>query len=326
MRLAFCFLLVLQIGTTSETLKDWAEWVSEGTALRSAGNDLAAVQAFRQALAAAKGGAPITDRQRVGILDGLASAYADLGLYVEADRTYRQALAILEKNGSVGSLDYAIVAGGMAVLPTFSGGHAEIITLLRESIAANGKTGSVRDLIVVRNCLADILIADKRYQEAETLLLVSQTDLVGVDSSHSLLLANCLNSLAAVYFSEGQYAKSVDINLKSIRSLEATLGAKHPGLIVPYNNIGNSYVRMGRLNDALLSFERATALCVGSFGQDRVWCGGVFENYAVVLRKLGKKRAAKELETQGQEIERAADRRNGVGATISVNALRSGAR
>jgi tetratricopeptide (TPR) repeat protein len=322
MRLAFCFLLVLEMGSARESVKAWTEWVSEGTALRSAGNDLAAVQAFREALAAAKG-FPVTDRQRVGILDGLASAYADLGLYNESEHTYRQALAIVEKSEGVNSLNYAILAGGMAVLPTLTGNHAEIITLLSASIAANAQTGPVRDLIVVRNCLADILIADKRYQEAETLLLDSQSDLVRVDSSHSLLVGNCLNSLAVVYFSLGQYAKSVEFNLKSIRFLEASQGAKYPGLIVPYNNMGNSYVKMGRLNDALFTFERAAALCGESFGRDRAYCGSVLENYEVVLRRLGRKREAKVLQARSRQIERAADRLDGVGTTISVNALRS---
>lgn len=49
----------------------------------------------------------------------------------------------------------------------------------------------------------------------------------------------------------------------------------------------------------------------------------LLKNYAHVLRKLGHRREAKQLETQGQVIKQEAIRRNGLGATINVTALRS---
>lgn len=49
----------------------------------------------------------------------------------------------------------------------------------------------------------------------------------------------------------------------------------------------------------------------------------LLENYAVVLRKLGRKREAKKFQAEGLQIERASNRRNGVGSTIRVTALRS---
>ena len=48
----------------------------------------------------------------------------------------------------------------------------------------------------------------------------------------------------------------------------------------------------------------------------------LLKNYALVLRKLGRKREAKRFETQGQLIQRATVRRNGIGSMIDVTTLR----
>jgi tetratricopeptide (TPR) repeat protein len=109
-------------------------------------------QAFRRALLLAEG-ASAGERRLVGIYDALASAYANAGQYAEFEHEYQRALALTEKNQGRQSLDYALLVAGVAVLPTQMGNRDRVLELLREAIAANGRSGSARDLAIVRGCL-----------------------------------------------------------------------------------------------------------------------------------------------------------------------------
>jgi hypothetical protein len=80
---------------------------------------------------------------------------------------------------------------------------------------------------------------------------------------------------------------------------------------------------MRRFEYAELTLQHALNVCKKTLGENHPDYAVLLKNYAVVLRKLGRKREAKEFKERGQKIERAANRRNGVGSTINVTALRS---
>jgi len=101
------------------------------------------------------------------------------------------------------------------------------------------------------------------------------------------------------------------------------LGNEHPSLVAPLNNLATTYLKMSRFDDAELTLQHAINVCKKTLGENHPDYAVVLKNYAVVLRKLDRKREAKKFKEQGQQIEQAANRRNGVGATVSVTALRS---
>jgi len=322
MKLVLCVLLLLaQLSATSETPKSWSDWVSEGMTLGVAGHNLAAALAFRQALTTAEG-SQISDRQLVAIYDDLASAYADAGQYLESEYAYRRGLTIVERSEGRSSLDYALLLASMSRLPTHSGNRDETVALLREAVARHLQSASARELAVLRASLAEIFIDRKMYDEAEKLLLDSQSDLARLGTWRPAVQADLMNSLGELRFYQGLYDESIDLNVKSLRFLESTVSVNHPWLIVPLNNLAVSYTKIGRLNDAHLTYKRAISVCEQSLGSDHPNCGSLLQNSAVVLRKLGHKREAKDAEARGREIQRASLRRAGVGATIDVAAFR----
>jgi hypothetical protein len=79
---------------------------------------------------------------------------------------------------------------------------------------------------------------------------------------------------------------------------------------------------MKRFDDAELTLQRAIDVCKNTLGGNHPDYAVILKNYSVVLRMLGRKREAKKFQTQGQQIEQASNRRNGVGSTISVTSLR----
>jgi tetratricopeptide (TPR) repeat protein len=132
-----------------------------------------------------------------------------------------------------------------------------------------------------------------------------------------------LNGLGALRLDQGRYDESADLYRESLRLLEDTLGDEHPSLVLPFNDLALSYLKLGRLAGAELTLQRAMAICSTTLGENHPAHGALLENYAVALRKLGRKREAKAFAARSQQIARASRSRNGVGSKISVNALRS---
>jgi len=323
MRLALCiFLLTVRICQASEPSRAWSDWVSEGKALRSAGNYFAAAHAFREALAIADH-SDIDERQLVVLHHALAAACAGAGQFAESEAEYRRALALVEMAEGRGSLHYAILLGDIAILPAQTGNRDEVIGLLRQAIAVNARIGSAEDIWVARERLADILTGEKRYQDAEPLLLEALADLAKQKAPAPALLAAGLNNLAVLRFHQERYKESVDLQQQSIRIYETALGKENPSLVSALNNLAITYVKMEDFEDAEGTLQRAIDVCGKTLGKDHLNYAALLENYAVVLRKLGRKREAKKFKTKADQIEQAFLRRNGVGATISVSALRS---
>jgi tetratricopeptide (TPR) repeat protein len=318
----FMILLAVRICHASEPSKGWNDWFSEGKAVFNSGNYSAAARAFREAVGIAEH-SDVTDRQLVELHGALAGAYAEAGQFAESEGEYRCALALVEKAEGRRSLKYAFLLARMAILPTQTGNRDEVIALLREAIAAHVRVGYTENITVIRECLAQILRKEKRYQEEEPLLLDALADLTKQKEANPALMSAALNNLAVLRFDQERYEESINLQEQSIRVLEMASGKEHPSLVAPLNDLATAYIRVGRFDDADVTYRRAIDICRRTLGEDHVAYGVLLRNYAFVLRKLGHRREAKKMETQGQMIQRAVNRRNGVGATISVTALRS---
>jgi tetratricopeptide (TPR) repeat protein len=323
MRLVFCILLLaVRSGQSRETPKGWSDWLSEGQTLSHTGNYSAAAHAFREALATAER-LRIDDRRLVELHYALAVAYAEAGQFAESEGEYRHALALVVKVEGQASLNYAVLLADMAILPTQTGSREEVIALLRRVIAANAQTRSIKNITVIRECLARILRSEKRYQEEEPLLQEAVADLIKQKAADPALLGAAFNNLAVLRFDQERYHESVDLQLESIRVWETALGKEHPSLVAPLNDLATTYLKLERLGDADLTYRRAISICRKTLGENHLEYAVLLKNYSVVLRRLGHKREAKKIESQGREIQQAVNRRNGVGSTISVTALRS---
>ena len=325
MKPIFAICLVSFVAWTMEARESapgWTNLVSEGKALTLTGNYSAAAQAFRQALTAAEG-ANAGERSLVEIHDALASVYAEAGRYAESEHEYRRALALTEKSQGRLSLDYALLTASMAVLPTQMGNREAVGPLMGEAIIANRESGRNRELAIIRICLAQILLDAKSYAEAESLLLDAQGDLAALKTKNPGLAAELLNELGVLRFEQGRYKESVELDSASLHLFQDAMGEAHPALIGPLNNLALSYLKLGRLNEAEVTLRHAMGVCSKTLGEDHATYGALLESYAVVLHKLDRKREAKAASTRSQQIRCASQRRNGVGATISVAALRS---
>jgi tetratricopeptide (TPR) repeat protein len=186
-------LALSQRSYAADLTKDWTEWVSDGSQLKSAGSYAEAIRAFREALTIAEA-RRVSDLHLFEIHDHLASTYAEAGQYSEAAHQYRDALGLLEKFEGRRSLDYAVVLGKMALLPGQGASSEDSIAILRQALALYHSIGPPTKVFLVESNLAQILLACKRYAEAEQVLLQLRSDLLK-DGRENETLAECLTEL-----------------------------------------------------------------------------------------------------------------------------------
>ena len=211
----------------------------------------------------------------------------------ESEGEYQCALALVKKTEGQVSLKYAVLLASMATLPTQTGNREEAIALLREAIAANVRIGYTENITIIRECLAQILRKEKRYQEEEPLLLDALDDLTKQKEANPALMGAALSNLAVLRFDQERYEESINLQEKSIRVWEMASGQEYPSLVAPLNDLAAAYVRVGRFDDADVTYRRAIDICRKTLGEDPLDYAVLLENYAVVLRKLGRKREAK---------------------------------
>jgi len=126
------------------SLERRSDWLSEGQAFRDAGDYSAAAHAFREALTIAERSS-VSDAQLIALDDSPAETYAEAGRFAESEAAYRRALELVDKNEGQASLNYAVLLGSIAVLPTQAVVSEEQIRLLRNAVAVNAREGSAQN-------------------------------------------------------------------------------------------------------------------------------------------------------------------------------------
>jgi tetratricopeptide (TPR) repeat protein len=328
MKVFFSFLVLsLQILTNSGHPKAWTDWVSEGNASTEAGDYQAAAQAFRGALALAVSSG-LSDAQVAEISSSLASAYGNAGQYANAEREWRRALAIVARLQGSDSLNYAMLLASLALLPTQIGNGEAEIGVLRKVLLLNEQSSLTNELAVVRQNLAQLLVNHERYGEAEAVLsdLCSNLGALKLASPElQILKSEFLNSLGMVRYSQRRFADAIALESEAIRWLEGVVGESDGALLAPLNNLATSFAKTMRYEDADAAYRRAQEICNNSFGPDHPTCGVLLMNHSFVLRRLGRKRDAKEAARRSREIRTASDRRNGTEAVVRADSLHGGA-
>ena len=122
---------------------------------------------------------------------------------------------------------------------------------------------------------------------------------------------------------EGRFDEAAIAHRESIGLLEGIYGKEHPLLVAPLANLGESYLKMGKLDSASLAYQRAMDICDKSAANQDLLCGVNMTGYAELLRKLGRKREAKAIEARSRQVDAESRRRNGIGMTVDASALRA---
>jgi len=301
----------------------WQDWEAKAMALMDTSRVSEACVDFRNSLREALH-SEIQPDELLRVHNSLATAYALAGQFAEAETEFHRTLSLEEKIHGVESYDYALTLAALELLPTHTGNREDAIELVKNAIARFDQRSNRTDLVTARDFLAKLLYNDRRYTEAESVLLEAQAACL----RHPIkvgywITAELSNDLGVLREHEGRYAEAAELDSETIKLIEERFGKEFSGLVAPMNNLATIYARMGRLADAEAVFEKADDLCSKTFGVNHPIYASLLRNQSIVLKKLGKKKESRKLAEESAEIEEASNRSNGVGLTVSVAGLRA---
>ncbi|KAB8236424.1 uncharacterized protein BDW43DRAFT_298059 [Aspergillus alliaceus] len=98
--------------------------------------------------------------------------------------------------------------------------------------------------------IADCLVSDGRYQEAEALhkeLMEINQERNGPDHPSTL---NSMAKLASTYHKQGRWNEAEKLEVQVLESRKTVLGAEHPSTLTSMAKLAFTYYKQGRLNEA----------------------------------------------------------------------------
>jgi tetratricopeptide (TPR) repeat protein len=261
-------------------------------------------------------------RDFAAILNNLGTFYWNLGRLRDAERTYEQSFGIRVSLKD----EYSIAAArtlnnlGLVYADLNYLARAESV-LLRAADLHQSIGGDNPGLGQVWINLGKTYQAESRFNEAETMFRRS-IDLLERERSPSHELAKGLNNLGVLLRSQGRYEEAESRLRRALELWREELGEKHPLVASGFNNLGVLYTSQGRLGQA--DEYLAAAIRIGSqvlpAGHPNLALYQI--SYATLLRKLDRKKEARQLETSARLARDKYMRENFLGHTVDTHAFR----
>jgi tetratricopeptide (TPR) repeat protein len=305
-------------GTLFAQDDEWKRLMERGQALDRDANYGQAAAAYLDAVRISR------DRRLMIALNSLGLAYEEMGRFPDAERYYRRALEILEQLGGNNQADRELLLTNLALLYGEAGQTAKSEALLRETIAL--QTGALPSddarLMLARAALAELVLHDENYQEAEQMLQESLVFFEKQPERWQQEIGTLIGDLGVVRQFQGRNDEAIRLFREAIAMQEAGVGPEHPILIRPLVNLARTQSSTGAPADADANFRRAVQIAEQRLGPEHPTYRDVLLRYAAFLRATGHKREAKAMEARSRIVERDIARRDGVGLTVDASAFR----
>jgi tetratricopeptide (TPR) repeat protein len=304
---------------TSGATERWAE----GRQLRAQGRCDEARQVFVALLRDAQADAP--DSRLVAVLlDDLGVDEEDCGNYAEAETAFNHALAAMQGSVADDPVPVALKTH-LAELYTAEMRPEAADPLLRQATAAL-RSSAHPDRKALSLAYLDLVITctmQRRFQEAETTLRQAQALLETEYGPNSPALAAGLLSYAGLLTSEHRYAEAVAPAERAWQILQASPAPfPKPYLASALDVLGTVYYHTGRTAEAKSCVRRCVELAEASLGPRHPRMGLYLSNYAVILKRAGSKREAKDVRKRAGKILAEPGSGASAGYTVNVGALR----
>jgi len=221
------------------------------------------------------------DPERVTILQNLATLYLDTDQYSKGERVREQ----LEK----------LLPGALNADPAAAGALLNVIASLEHTRNRDDE-------------------AERYYSECLRFLHQAQRP-VSVDAA--LVKAN----LGFLHLEARRYGSAADLFHQAIREIEIASGPGNPALVRPLVNLARCENMSGHSNQAEPVARRAVELSVRIFGEGHPVTATAMLEQATALRRLGRKRPARNLEKRAKACLRNNSTTNLSGYTVTLRDL-----
>ena len=194
-------------------------------------------------------------------LNNLGEVVKAQGRYEEAERLYRQALAIDRATIGAGHPEYANHLNNLAGVVEAQGRYAEAERLYRQALEIDGATiGEGHPAYAIRlNNLAVVVQAQRRHNEAEALYREAlEIGRATIGEEHPAY-ATRLNNLGEVVKAQGRHDEAEGLYRQALEIDRATRGEAHPDYAIALANLGRLMGQTGRVAEGRDVLEQALA-------------------------------------------------------------------
>lgn len=152
------------------------------------------------------------------------------------------------------------------------------------------------------NGLAQLYIAEKRYKDAQPLLIRALSIYDQTYGTNNLLTINTRASLASVELQLGNSDKAAELFRNALTTGKTALGPNSIETAKILNDLAYSNYKQGKLEEARTFYEWAIASTEGAVGDKDTLLAACLRDYAQVLRSLGRINDATEAESRAAKI------------------------
>lgn len=221
--------------------------------------------------------------------------YYDLGRYAEAEGFCRRALALYEQFlGAEHSVTIA-AANFLAELSRLCGKNREAEVLFSRVLAFYEKYGKSTEIASPLFSLANLYRTQKRFEEAESLLLrslaIREQEDMGLEHFHT---AGSLRGLALLYTEWGCYEKAEPLYQRALAIYERTMAPEHPHIAITLMHFGQLYFLQQRYHEAEALYLRSLAL------QERIYAPE-HTHFISLLTQLGQLASAQKRYSEAEK-------------------------
>jgi tetratricopeptide (TPR) repeat protein len=297
--LALLMLSAMMLATPCRARADetYSELNQRGAAAFRASDYRQAAEAWTRALDAIDPGA-----DKAPLLNQLALVNKKLMRYDEAERYYKSAIDLIQKNPKASPRLLAIVKDNLANMYDQQDKPAEAEKMHREALALFEKSGGPNDpdVILCLNNVGQCLTAERKYDEALAIFhrIIEASEKTGESAD----LGTFVDNMGTVYVRMGKYAEAEPLRKRALAIYERTLGKNHLEVGTCSLNIATLYVKMDKPADGEPYMKRALQIFETTFGSDHPALVPVLREYAALLGDLNRSDEANALKKRAEAI------------------------
>jgi len=152
------------------------------------------------------------------------------------------------------------------------------------------------------NSLALLYIAQRRYREAEPLLMQAVKIYQDAYGENSALFINTQATLASVEYNLGNIEQAAQLYRSALSNGIETISPHDFETARILNELAFLYYQQGKLQDSAMFYQWALASTRGAVGENAPLLAACMKDYAKVLRSLGRSTEADAMEVQADSI------------------------
>jgi CHAT domain-containing protein/tetratricopeptide (TPR) repeat protein len=205
-----------------------------------------------------------------GMLDILSELLRSEHRYADAERLYRHALAIEERELGSTHVDVGFRLHGLAGFLTPQDKHAEAAAMLERAISILEKSfGPDSEAVLMpMDFLAVQYGTLGRYQDAEIICRRTLASREKTNGPNHTLVAKSLDRLAFVLKQMERTSETIPIYRRALAIEEKHLGLENPEVANSLDSLAEAYISLGQYPEAELLYRRALAIREKSFGSE----------------------------------------------------------